>query len=72
MPNFFWVELLETASYGQIGDTFQFQKSAQTLLTKKPDIEEVAAKVISVWRLNPLLTKHILEGLQKAGLDVSP
>jgi TolB-like protein len=68
MPDFFWVQLLQAACYGQLGDTKHAQDSTHELLELKPGFVEGASAIIQTWQLGDDFDRHIKEGLRKAGL----
>lgn len=72
MPDFFWVQLLQAASHGQLGNTKQAQVATQELLELKPGVSEGATDIIKIWQLGEDLNLHIEQGLRKAGLDLPP
>ena len=70
MPDFFWVQLLQAASHGQLGNTNQAQVAIQELIELKPDFSQGASDIIKIWQLGEDLNLHIEQGLRKAGLDL--
>ncbi|MBV1894963.1 MAG: hypothetical protein KUG70_00800 [Rhodobacteraceae bacterium] len=70
MPDFFWVQLLQAASHGQLGNTKQAQLAIQELIRRKPDFPEAASDIIKIWQLGEELNLHVENGLRKAGMDL--
>lgn len=71
MPDFFWVQLFQAASYGQLGRTKQAQVAVRELLELKPDFVEGASGIIKTWQLGEEFDRHIEEGLRKAGVSLA-
>ncbi|TLP64548.1 hypothetical protein FEE96_12350 [Parasedimentitalea maritima] len=72
MPDFFWVQLFQAASHGQLGNTKQAQVAIQELIELKPDFSKGASDIIKIWQLGEDLNHQIEQGLRKAGLDLPP
>ena len=70
MPDFFWVQLLQAASHGQLGNTKQAQLAIQELIRRKSDFPEAASDIIKIWQLGEELSLHVENGLRKAGMDL--
>jgi hypothetical protein len=70
MSGFFWVKLLQAASYGQLGRPKMAQMAVGELLELKPDFVGVSSGVIKTWQLGADFDRHIEQGLRKAGLEL--
>jgi TolB-like protein len=70
LPNFLWTHTVLAAIYGQLGQQEEAAKAVQELLKLNP---QAAPIVRRAWhgRYEPELAEHLIEGLRKAGLDVS-
>jgi TolB-like protein/Tfp pilus assembly protein PilF len=70
LPNFLWTHTLLAAIYGQLGEKEEAGKAVQELLKLNPQAAQV---VRPAWRgrYEPELAGRLIEGLRKAGLDVS-
>ena len=68
IPGYFWTLVMSAAAYGQLGEISTAQKSLRELLISKPDFALAAREELSRW-FEKELVEHLIEGLQKAGLD---
>jgi TolB-like protein/Flp pilus assembly protein TadD len=71
MPNFFWTHLLRAAILGQLDRQEGARVAAQSLLKLKPAFRREASSLIKVWHLPVPLYQGLVEGLGKAGLELS-
>ncbi|HSH19831.1 MAG TPA: hypothetical protein VLA03_05240 [Draconibacterium sp.] len=70
LPSIFWAPMLRAAVMGQLNLKKEAQKNVDQLLKLKPDFEEKAVYLISIYVKEDELVNHILEGLRKAGMKV--
>ncbi|MHC4690849.1 MAG: hypothetical protein ACYS5F_14635 [Planctomycetota bacterium] len=70
MPELFWAPMLRAAALGQLGRETDAQQQLLQLKALRPDFENKARDLISRYVKEEELVDHILEGLQKAGLDL--
>jgi len=70
MPGFWRNELALAATYGQLGELELAQRAAQELLSVRPDFANVAREECSKW-WQPDLVEQIIDGLRKAGLEIT-
>jgi len=68
---FFWEPLLRAAALGQLGRESDAQQQFLRLKALRPDFEKKARELISRYVKEEELVNHILEGLNKAGLELS-
>jgi tetratricopeptide (TPR) repeat protein len=69
LPNFLWTHLVQAAIYGQLGQHEEAAKAVQELRRLNPHIEQVV-KAGSQRLFDPELTRQLLDGLRKAGLEI--
>ncbi|HXZ18346.1 MAG TPA: hypothetical protein VEG63_00240, partial [Candidatus Acidoferrales bacterium] len=69
-PGYFHTHSLRAMAFGQLGRREEARKAVQDLLALRPDFAAVARREYAKW-YQPELVEHLLEGLRKAGLDVS-
>jgi TolB-like protein/Tfp pilus assembly protein PilF len=70
MPGFWRNELALAATYGQLGEIELAHRAAQDLLAARPEFANVAREECSKW-WQPELVEQIIDGLRKAGLEIS-
>ena len=70
LPNFLWTHTMLAVIYGQLGQQEEAGKAVQELLKLNPRAPEV---LLAAWqsRYDPELVTLLIEGLRKAGLDIS-
>ena len=68
MPEFYWSHLLRAAALGQLGDPGATQ-AADQMLSLKPDLD--ARAELLKWNTAYDDLEHLLEGLEKAGIQVT-
>ncbi len=70
LPNFLWTHTLLAAIYGQLGQQEEAGKAVQELLKLNLQAAQIVRRA---WRgrYEPELAQRLIEGLRKAGLDVS-
>jgi TolB-like protein/Tfp pilus assembly protein PilF len=71
MPTYFFTHAALASIYGQLGDTEAAKRALHELLAQKPDFATTARNDWGKWFGQGELLEHVLEGLEKAGLDVS-
>ncbi len=71
MPTFFWTPLMRAATLGQLGRADEAEIAAGELLALKPSFLAEAMTLMKLWHFEEGLLPHIVEGLRKAGLDVT-
>jgi adenylate cyclase len=72
MLGYYPAQMVLTAAYGHLGREEDARAAAETLLQISPDFVENGPRRIWGWQHDPLARSRLLEGLQKAGLDVRP
>jgi TolB-like protein/Tfp pilus assembly protein PilF len=70
MPGFWRNELALAATYGQLGELDLARNAAQDLLAARPDFSTMAREECSKW-WQPDLVEQIIDGLRKAGLEIT-
>jgi TolB-like protein len=70
VPTLFWAPMLQVAVLGQLNLITEAQKYIDQLLKLKPDFEQKAVYLISIYVKEDELVNHIIEGLRKAGMDL--
>lgn len=70
VPSLFWGPMLRAASLGQLGRETDAQQQLLQLKTLQPDFENKARELINRYVKEEKLVDHILEGLNKAGLEL--
>jgi tetratricopeptide (TPR) repeat protein len=70
LPHFFYTHVVIAAAYGQLGDCQAAGEALRELLILKPDFARVGRNELRKW-YPPELVEHLIDGLRKAGLDVS-
>lgn len=70
VPGLFWGPMLRAASLGQLGLETNAHQQLLQLKTLRPDFANKARELISRYVKEEELVDHVLEGLQKAGLDL--
>ena len=71
IPGVFWGPMLRACCLGQLGKRTKAKAHIEELLFLKPDFESKANYLISRFVKEEELVLHILEGLHKAGMEVS-
>ena len=69
LPNLFWGPMLRAACLGQLQRREEVEQHITHLLELKPDFKEKARMLIQRYVKEDALVEHIIEGLQKAGLE---
>ena len=70
IPGYFWVPATTAAAFGQLGDLGAAQNALRELLAIRPEFGSTARVEFSKW-FQPDLLETYLDGLRKAGLDIS-
>lgn len=70
IPGYFWVPATTAAALGQLGDLTDAQAARRELLAIRPGFGSMARAEFSKW-FQPDLVETYLDGLRKAGLDIS-
>jgi adenylate cyclase len=70
MPQLFWDPLLRAAALGELGRTREAEAALAELLALRPDFPSKAAWLIGCYVKFEYLSDAILDGLQKAGLQI--
>lgn len=70
MPGFFYAQAALAAALGQLGQREAARKAAQEVLALRPDFAVVARREYAKW-FDPGDIEHFMDGLRKAGLDIS-
>jgi tetratricopeptide (TPR) repeat protein len=71
MPKFFWTHVIGAAALGQLGRLEEAKVAVQELLGLRPAFRQQASGLIQVWQFPVPLQQSIVEGLGKAGLEIS-
>ena len=69
VPSLFWGPMLRAACLGQLERKEDAKPQIAHLLELKPDFKEKARMLIQRYVKEDPLVEHIIEGLQKAGLE---
>jgi adenylate cyclase len=70
IPALFWGPMLKTAVLGQLGSKEEAAESIAHLLSLKPDFKTKAHYLISRFVKEEKLVLHILNGINKAGMEI--
>jgi len=70
-PDVFWTHWVLAAAYGQLGELTAARNALRDLLGQKADFAQSAGQLLAKW-FDPQLAGHMIEGLRKAGLEISP
>jgi hypothetical protein len=70
LPGLFWTPLLRGACLGQLGRQAEAGEQMKQLLKLKPDFSQKARVLIGRYVKEDSLVDHVLQGLQKAGLEI--
>ncbi|HTI37119.1 MAG TPA: protein kinase [Vicinamibacterales bacterium] len=70
MPGQFFSQSLLAAVCGQLGERAAAEESVREVLALKPDFPQIAREEFAKW-YPPELVERLIEGLRKAGLDIS-
>ncbi len=71
MPGHFWYHLAIAVSAGQLGLSEEARVAVDELLGVIPDFAKRARAIYAAWNFPDELIDHLLEGLRKAGLEIS-
>jgi len=71
MPTYFYYHVVLAASHGQLGHAEAARQATRDLLLLYPDFPDKARTELGKW-LGRDQVEHLLDGLRKAGLKVSP
>ncbi len=71
LPNFLMTRLLKAAVLGRSGPQEKASKAVAELLVLEPDAAGLARDYFGYWNLSPELIGQLVDGLGRAGLDVS-
>lgn len=69
-PGFWRTNFALAAAYGQLGEREAAGNAVRELLALRPDFPAVAHEELEKW-WDPTLVEHLLEGLRKAGLEIT-
>jgi len=70
VPELFWSHAVLAASHAQLGDLAAAGNALRDLLVRKPDFVTSGGELLGKW-FDAQLAAHWIEGLRKAGLEVS-
>ncbi len=70
MPAYHWPHVYLAAAYGQLGEEQRARAVLRELDALMPNFGAIAREEFGKW-LDPELTEHLLEGLRKAGLEIT-
>lgn len=71
MPMFYWDHVFLAMIYGQLGDAQEAKKYINQALVLNPALADDTVNIIGTIVLDPALVQHCVEGLVKAGLNIS-
>ena len=69
MPGFWRTKVALAAVYGQVGEQEAGRRALQGLLELRPRFAASAREELAKW-WGPPLVEHLIDGLQKAGLEI--
>jgi TolB-like protein/Tfp pilus assembly protein PilF len=69
LPSYYGTHMALAAAYGQLGQQDEARKALQELLKLQPDAARIARPTLSMTH-DPELVEHMIEGLQKTGLEI--
>ena len=70
LPDFFVTHEVLAAAYGQLGELEEARKALRELLRLQPDYPATGREKLRKW-LDPEIVEHWIDGLRKAGLELS-
>jgi TolB-like protein/Tfp pilus assembly protein PilF len=70
LPGYHGTHMALAVAYGQLGQRDEAGKAVQELLKLRPDIALIARPALGM-SLDPELVEHVIDGLRKAGLEIS-
>ncbi len=70
MPGYFWTPIVLAAAHGQLREHEAAHRALKELLVCKPDFATRAGHELQKW-FEPELVDHFMDGLGKAGLEIS-
>ena len=70
LPHFFYTHVSTAVAYGQLGDVEAAAKAVRQLTSLRPDFPARAREEFEKW-FDPELLEHVVDGLRKAGLEIS-
>jgi TolB-like protein len=71
VPQSFWGPMLRAAILGQLNRMEEAEKNIAYLMEIRPDFKEKALYLISRFVKEPTLVEHVIEGLKKAGMNIT-
>jgi len=71
MPDWYFAQAALAMTYGQLGRDLEARSALEDVLTLVPDFATTARDTFERRNIAPDLVDHLLEGLRKAGLDIS-
>jgi adenylate cyclase len=71
MPSYYYTHAALAAAAGQLGDRDTARRALRELLAQKPVFATSAREDFSKWMGQSELLEHVLDGLRKAGLEIS-
>ncbi|HTO75615.1 MAG TPA: hypothetical protein VMQ61_06015 [Thermoanaerobaculia bacterium] len=71
MPGYYWPHVLRAAIYGQLGERQRAGEALRELHALLPDFGARARAEFGKW-YDADLTKHLVDGLRKAGMEIPP
>jgi tetratricopeptide (TPR) repeat protein len=70
IPSIFWGPMLRTAVHGKMQNKKEAEANIAQLLALKPDFEEKARYLISLFVKEDDLVEQVIEGLRQAGMEL--
>ena len=71
LPDFLMTRLLRAAVLGRLGPPEKASEAVAELLAIQPDAATLARDYFGYWNISPELTDDLMDGLDRAGLNVS-
>lgn len=69
MPNFFWTHLWSAALNGELGHQQAARASLKELRYLQPNFASDAPGILSIWQLDEVFQRNLMNSLRKAGLE---
>jgi len=70
MPGYYWPHAVLAATYGQLGEQQRAREALEGLQALIPKFGAIARAEFGKWN-DPELTEHLVDGLRKAGMEIT-
>ena len=70
LGSFVWGKLIRAMVHGQLGQSEKAKEAAMAALSEMPDFEQTGLEALKIWNLKSKDVQHLVEGWQKAGLNI--